>query len=95
MSEPRYDVEVELVGHDGNVNNIIARVAAELRQKVSPAAATEFIEQATSSESYDAVLQLVIQTVHVTARPEPEDEDSEYDEDYDDEDYDDDEGEVR
>lgn len=66
MIEPTYpDVTVELVGRDGNVFAIIGAVAAALRREVSGEAADAWVAEATDCESYDDVLELVVQTVQV------------------------------
>lgn len=61
----KYDIEVELVGGDGNAFMIIGRVAKAVRREVSAEAADEFTQEATSCESYDDLLQLVMRTVEV------------------------------
>lgn len=56
---------VKLSGEDGNVFNIIGRVTKALRRAGQPDKAKEFVQKATSSESYDAVLQLCFDYVEV------------------------------
>lgn len=69
LNEPtcvaKYDIEVELVGGDGNAFMIIGRVTKAIRREVSAEAADEFTQEATSCESYDDLLQLVMRTVEV------------------------------
>jgi hypothetical protein len=50
-----------LVGTDGNVFAVIARVRRCLEGDGQPERAKEFVKRATSATSYDAVLQLVFQ----------------------------------
>jgi len=59
-------VTVELIGKDGNVFSIIGSVAREMRKAGYKELADEFTREATSSESYDAVLRLVMEYVDVT-----------------------------
>jgi hypothetical protein len=59
------DVEVKLLGEDGNVFAIIGRVNRALRRAGHPEAASEFTQEAMSQESYDHVLLLVQRTVEV------------------------------
>lgn len=59
------DVEVQLVGEDGNVFAIIGRVQKALRRADHGTAAQDFIDLAVSAESYDEVLRLAMQTVTV------------------------------
>jgi hypothetical protein len=64
MTTPRYpDVHVRLVGEDGNVFAIIARVCRALRRAGEPEAASAFAGAAMQQESYDDVLRLVLETV--------------------------------
>lgn len=63
---PRYDIKVELIGHDGNAFNLIGRVAKALRKEVSAEAATEFTNQAMEQGSYDELLAFIQETVDVT-----------------------------
>ena len=66
MNDPTYPVEVELVGHDSNAFNVIARVARVLRREVSPEAASEYTDAAMDCGSYDELLAYTMATVHVT-----------------------------
>ncbi len=67
MNEPTYpDVQVQLIGEDGNVFGIIGRVSRALRRAGYGDAATEFSTAAFAAHSYDEVLQMVMSTVEVT-----------------------------
>lgn len=55
----------QLVGADGNVFAVIARVARALREDGQNDRAREFIERAQASRSYDAVLALCFEFVDV------------------------------
>lgn len=59
------EVEVQLVGTDGNVFALIGTVSRELKRAGYKAEAREFVSEATSQGSYDAVLQLILRTVTV------------------------------
>ena len=65
--EVRYpNIEVELVGGDGNAFAIIGSVSKALRRaKVPFDEVKEFQTQCMMSESYDALLRFVMQTVIV------------------------------
>jgi hypothetical protein len=63
---PTYpDVIVRLTGEDANIYSIIGRVAKALRRQVGDEVATAFIDAATSCDSYDDVLGLVMRTVEI------------------------------
>lgn len=51
--------EVKLVGEDGNVFSIIARVRKALIKAGQKEKAEEFVKRATSAKSYDEVLVLL------------------------------------
>ncbi len=55
----------KLVGEDGNVFNIISRVAKALREAKQDSKAKEFRDRAVKSESYDEVLRLCTEYVVV------------------------------
>lgn len=55
--------QCQLTGEDGNVFAIIGRVRRCLEREGQPERAKEFVERATSSASYDAVLQLTFEYV--------------------------------
>ena len=55
----------KLVGEDGNVFNIIGRVSKSLKQAGLKIEAAEFQDKAFNSDSYDEVLQLVMEYVEV------------------------------
>ncbi len=56
---------VKLLGKDGNVFSIIARVRKALQAVGQHEQAAEYVRKAMSSGSYDAVLQLTMQYVDV------------------------------
>lgn len=60
------EVEVELIGQDGNVFAIIGSVSKALKRAGYATAAAQFTEAAMGCESYDAVLALVMRTVEVS-----------------------------
>jgi len=67
MTTPTYpSVEVELIGQDGNVFNLIGTVANAIRREVSSEAASQFSSVAMRQESYDEVLQFIMNTVEVS-----------------------------
>jgi hypothetical protein len=55
----------KLVGEDGNVFSIIARVNRTLKQAGLPSRAKEFMHKAAQSRGYDAVLTLCDEYVEV------------------------------
>jgi hypothetical protein len=57
------DVTIDLTNEDGNVFAIIGRVTKALKRAGLRAEAEAFAKEAMASESYDAVLQLVMRTV--------------------------------
>jgi hypothetical protein len=59
------DVTVQLTGQDGNAFAIIAAVAGAIRRTHGAGAASAWAERAMESESYDALLVLCQDTVHV------------------------------
>lgn len=64
---PRYpDVEVELIGTDGNAFALIGKVAKALRREVSREASDAFRSEAMIQGSYDELLQLIMRTVEVS-----------------------------
>lgn len=63
---PLTDVTVKLIGEDGNAFFIIGRVASKLRSAGYVDEAERFTSQAFAADSYDRVLQLVMQYVNVT-----------------------------
>ena len=66
--EPKYpDVQVTLVGEDGNAFAIIARVTKALKAAGEREAAAEFQQAAMRSDSYDALLQLCMEWVDCTS----------------------------
>jgi hypothetical protein len=59
------DVEVGLIGEDGNVFNVIGKVKKALRAAGYREGAEEFTREAFACGSYDEVLQLVMNTVEI------------------------------
>ena len=59
------DVTVKLIGEDGNAFNLIGLVNRGIRDVHGADAAKEFADAAMGSESYDALLALIQETVHV------------------------------
>ncbi len=57
--------KVKLVGEDGNVFNVIGRVAQALNQAGLRDKAQEFQRRAFSARSYDEVLQLAMEYAEV------------------------------
>ena len=64
--EAKTKIEVKLVGENGNVFNIIGKVAKALERGGHPELAKEYKEKCFKAESYDEVLQLTCQYVEVT-----------------------------
>jgi hypothetical protein len=62
---PKHDVDVELIGHDGNAFNILGRVDTALRRAgVSKEERDQYHEEATSGD-YDNLLAVTTQWVNV------------------------------
>ena len=59
------DVSVKLIGADGNVFAIIGTVSQALKRAGFTQEASDFAKKAMSCDSYDAVLQLVMETVTI------------------------------
>ena len=59
------NIEVELLGQDGNVFGSIGKVAKALKKANLPDEAKEFTKKAFDAGSYDEVLQLVMELVNV------------------------------
>jgi len=59
------EVEVNLVGQDGNAMFIIGRVQRQLKRAGLRAQASKFTHDAVNSESYEDLLALVLRTVTV------------------------------
>ncbi|ACF05087.1 hypothetical protein Nigel_84 [Mycobacterium phage Nigel] len=65
--EPKYpDVLVQMTGQDGNVFFIIGRVSKALRTAGHVAEVTEFVNEVTDADSYEAALAVVTQWVEVS-----------------------------
>jgi hypothetical protein len=69
----------ELIGHDGNVFNIIGKVASTLSRAGQKDKAKEWSRRAMSAGSYDEVLAMLHEYVEVTGSDEDEDEEEEDD----------------
>ncbi|AER49001.1 hypothetical protein SEA_DONNY_88 [Mycobacterium phage Donny] len=67
-TEPRFpNVTVQLTGNDGNVFLIIGRVQrALLSGGATREQATEFVNEVTDADSYDAALAVVMRWVEVS-----------------------------
>lgn len=59
------NVQVQLVGEDGNAFAIIGRVSRALKRAGHREAATEWCAAAMACGSYDALLRLAMETVDV------------------------------
>ena len=59
------DVTVQLTGQDGNAFSIMGRVSQAIRKAHGQEAGKQFSTEAMMSSSYDALLQLVMETVNV------------------------------
>ena len=80
---PKYNIDVELVGQDGNVFNLIALVRRALQKNNIPVAEIqEFVKKVKSTSSYNEALMVIMNTVNVTA---PGDD---FEDDYGDDDWD-------
>lgn len=65
MSEPKTEVEVELVGSDGNAFALIGKVSKALKRGGHRDLVDEFQKDAMSGD-YDHVLQTCMKYVHVS-----------------------------
>jgi hypothetical protein len=66
MSKPKYDVEVELIGHDGNAFLLLGKVRRALKQAGAPKEEIEkFLEEAMSGD-YDHLLATCMDWVEVS-----------------------------
>ena len=64
---PRFpDVQVELIGQDGNAFNLIGLTAKALRRAGHPFEANQFTSEAMEMGAYDELLQLIMRTVEVS-----------------------------
>lgn len=59
------EVTVKLSGRDGNAFAIIGRIEKALRREVDAEAAAKYVEEAMTSDSYDALLRHAMRTVNV------------------------------
>lgn len=65
--EPKYpNIEVELVGHDGNAFAIMARVSRAMRKADVPKEEVDAFIAECMSGDYDHLLQTCIKTVNVS-----------------------------
>jgi hypothetical protein len=65
--EPKFpDVSVQLTGQDGNVFFIIGKVSKALREAGHVDQVTEFVNEVTDTDSYEAALAVVMQWVEVS-----------------------------
>jgi len=65
MHEPKFNVEVQLTGEDGNAFFIIGRVMRALKEVgATQAQVDEFMDEAMSGD-YDHVLRTVNEWVHI------------------------------
>jgi hypothetical protein len=63
---PKYDIDVQLTGKDGNAFSILGRVSGALKKAgIKQAEIDEFIEEATSGD-YDMVLRTCMKWVNVS-----------------------------
>jgi len=65
MSEPKTDIEVQLVGSNGNAFAILGKVSRALKKAGFPDLADEFMTEATSGD-YDHLLRTCMRYVHVS-----------------------------
>ena len=65
MTTARPPVTVRLIGTDGNAFALIGRVNAALRKAGYPEEVERFTADATTCESYDDLLCLIMETVEV------------------------------
>ena len=58
-------ISVRLIGEDGNIFYIIGKVSRELKRNGQNAEATEMCNRIYKSDSYDKVLQIVMEYVDI------------------------------
>jgi hypothetical protein len=63
---PKYDIEVELVGHDGNAFGIIAKVTKALRRAGAPPEDVNAFTEEAMSGDYDHLLRTACEWVDVS-----------------------------
>lgn len=64
-TEPKFDIEVKLIGHDGNAFAIMGTVRRALKEAgATRAQLDEYVEEATSGD-YDHLLQVTMGWVNV------------------------------
>jgi hypothetical protein len=65
MSTPKFDIDVELVGHDGNAFSIMGRVTRALRKAGATREQIDEYTQKAMSGDYDNLLRVTMETVNV------------------------------
>lgn len=63
---PKYDIEVELVGQDGNALNLIGLVRRAIAKNVGDDESRDFVTAAMKQPSYEALLVFINETVNVS-----------------------------
>jgi hypothetical protein len=64
---PKYDIEVKLIGEDGNIFNLISIVTRAMKKhKVKGSEREAFLKDIHSASSYDEALQKIMKWVHVS-----------------------------
>lgn len=63
---PKYDIEVELVGQDGNALNLIGLVRRAIAKNVGDNESRDFVTAAMKQPSYEALLVFISETVNVS-----------------------------
>ncbi|HHR7724856.1 TPA: hypothetical protein ACS9JQ_002440 [Staphylococcus aureus] len=66
IKQPRTDVEVELIGEDGNIFNLAGKVSKELKRNGYRDLAKELQEELFKQKSYDDALNLISEYVIVS-----------------------------
>lgn len=62
---PKLDLEVQLAGKDGNIFNLMGLVSKSMKRNGYRDRVEEFVNDVTSSKSYDEALQTIMKWVHV------------------------------
>ena len=66
MSQPKFDIEVQLSGHDGNAYNIMGRVANALKAEGATKEEVAQYHAESTSGDYNHLLQTAGRWVHVS-----------------------------
>ncbi len=66
MDDPKYDVDVQLVGQDGNAGAIMARVVDALKREGAPKEEIALFRQECMSGDYDNLLRTCMKWVNVS-----------------------------